>query len=157
LLRQFIDETQEIEVSRVEKTLNTSAKPLDEPVKNEVNSSMQAQSMQAQTQSMPQMQPMPQTQPMPQMQPMQPEPLNDFVDDEESFQEINNLPNINMNMPNMNQNMNMNQNINQNVFEPRRPSITFNPEPSILEFDNIESEIKIEPNDSVFDLEFEEL
>jgi hypothetical protein len=29
LLRQFIDETQEIEVTRVEKTLNTTAKPLE--------------------------------------------------------------------------------------------------------------------------------
>jgi hypothetical protein len=165
LLRQFIDETQEIEVSRVEKTLNTTAKPLDEP-KNEIVN-----------------------QPIVQNQYLQSKPLNQFVDDAESFQEINNMNppmninppinmnqivnepmnmnnmnmnniNQNMNMNNMTQNMNMNQNINmnQNAFEPRKSSIKFNPEPSILEFDNIDSDIKIETNDSeVLDLEFEEL
>jgi hypothetical protein len=156
LLRQFIDETQEIEVSRVEKTLNTTAKPLDEPVKNEIIN-----------------QPMVQTQipiqPQPQIQPLS-NPVNQLID-EESFQEINNMNTPinmnNMNMNNMNQsmnNMNMNQtmnnmnNNNENVFEPRKSSIKFNPEPSILEFDNVETEIKLEPNDSeVLDLEFEEL
>jgi hypothetical protein len=181
LLRQFIDETQEIEVSRVEKTLNTTAKPLDEPVKNEIVN-----------------QPIVQTQTPTQTQSQALQPLsNQFVDDdEESFQEINNMNtpiNINqpmnnmnnmnmnnmnmnnmnmnnmnnmnmnnmnqpMNMNNMNQPMNMNQSMNDNVFEPRKSSITFNPQPSILEFDNLDSEIKLEPNDSeVLDLEFEEL
>ena len=173
LLRQFIDETQEVEVSRVEKTLNTTAKPLDDPVKNEIVNQPMVQT---------------QNQIQAQIQPLQPlsNPVNQFIDnDDESFQEINNMntpinmnmnqPMNNMNMNNMNMNnmnmnnMNMNQpmnNMNQsmnaimneNTFEPRKSSIKFNPEPSILEFDNVDSEIKLEANDTeVLDLEFEEL
>jgi hypothetical protein len=51
------------------------------------------------------------------------------------------------------------ENINGNTqisLEPRKSTIKFNPQPSILEFDNAESEIKLESNE-VVDLEFEEL
>ena len=117
LLRQFIDETQEIEVTRVEKTLNTTAKSLDE-TQNNINVQHSNVSTNVNTNSN----------------------LNS-----------NSNSNLNSNL-NLNSNSNLNSNVNtivnetipielesmqnQNIFEPRRPSISFNPEPSILEIEN---------------------
>jgi ribosome maturation factor RimP len=147
LLRQFIDETQEIEVTRVEKTLNTTAKSLDEnkPIDLQNTQIQQIQQMpqpqiqqiqqmtQPQIQQMPQMtQPQIQQMPQPQMTQIQSRPLN-IQNDTESF--------------------------NSQSYEQRKPSISFNPEPSILEIEN-NSSIKIddinETSESI-NLSFEDL
>ena len=119
LLRQFIDETQEIEVTRVEKTLNTTAKSLDE-TQNNVN----VQNSNVSTN------------------------VNTNVNTNSNLN-VNTNSNLNLNS---NSNLNLNSNVNtivnetipielesmqnENIFEPRRPSISFNPEPSILEIEN---------------------
>jgi hypothetical protein len=139
LLRQFIDETQEIEVTRVEKTLNTTAKPLE--------------SDQGPPQSFPQgpalAQPMAPALVLPQIpsKENQIEPFDEDEEDEEDDDNENNFENINSTPTPVN---------TQISLEPRKSTIKFNPEPSILEFDNPEG-IKLEPNEEIVDLEFEEL
>ena len=131
LLRQFIDETQEIEVTRVEKTLNTTAKSLDETQNNinvqntNVNSNSNSNS-------------------------------NTIVNSNVNTITNSNLNTITNSNVNSNSNSNVNTITNSNVnsnsnetvpieLEPmqnqidlfeRRPSISFNPEPSILEIEN---------------------
>jgi hypothetical protein len=153
LLRQFIDETQEIEVSRVEKTLNTTAKPL-EPMNSSNQNVNQPQNL-----NQPVLQNtnpanivMSTTQPI-QLEPFQSNvPMNENLNlpsnDEEDDEDDNDFDNINenMNTPNFNEPISL---------EPRKSTIKFNPQPSVLEFDKMDSEIKLEPES--FDLEFEEL
>jgi hypothetical protein len=148
LLRQFIDETQEIEVVREETVLNT-AKPLEEipiqtkPFENQitqnVNQTMNQNSVKLEP-SVSSFRPLPKFDP----EPVEPEP--DFE--------------------------NENDNENENVFEPspspvsnfmsdtsRKSSISFNPTDSILEIDNIESlePVQFETLDTPVNLDFEEL
>ena len=123
LLRQFIDETQEIEVTRVEKTLNTTAKPL-EPIKNDtpvqsIENTMQV-SQPPQIPQIPQIQ-IPQ---IPQIQPIQSRSNETFQKEPESFS-------------------NSNYEQSPSNFVGRKPSISFNPEPSILEIEN-NSNIKLD-------------
>jgi len=139
LLRQFIDETQEIEVTRVEKTLNTTAKSLDDTTVNQPQQVQQPVQSQVQTPVQPQMQvqvqPIQQQMQVPQFRPM----LND------SFQILNS------DQP---QRSNISQNDN---FVERKPSISFNPEPSILEIEN-NSNLKLDNFDSdSINLSFEDL
>jgi hypothetical protein len=202
LLRQFIDETQEIEVSRVEKTLNTTAKSLDENQDNvenmhnvqnlqneenillneDTNEPMQNSNFNSINQNI--------------NQNMNMNSINQNMNQNMNMNSINQNMNQNMNMnsinQNMNQNMNMNsinQNMNQNMnmnsinqnmnqksdmFEPRKSSISFNPEPSVLEienndqlnrlnFDNLDSELEsisfeeLDNSNVPIKLEFEEL
>jgi hypothetical protein len=137
LLRQFIDETQEIEVTKVEKTLNTTARPLEN--------------------------------------------VNDIQ---------NSLQNVNQNV-NHNPILNLNKNINEDISnlepfnqpqipqapqsqppeaqmqeESRKSTISFNPEPNILEIENtvededdfeLNTSIKFNEADAPINLEFEEL
>lgn len=170
LLRQFIDETQEIEVTRVEKTLNTVAKPLDTiPINqnpmNQMNPNNQIESLEM------------------------PTPINQMnLNSNQSPMNFNQMNQNPMNQIQMNQSpMNFNQinsNFNQPNFESndplpkmnspifdqspsidsRRQSISFNPEPSILEIEprEIESDkldgISFEDLDSnPVNLDFEEL
>uniref|UniRef100_A0A6C0D1F6 Uncharacterized protein n=1 Tax=viral metagenome TaxID=1070528 RepID=A0A6C0D1F6_9ZZZZ len=155
LLRQFIDETQEVEVTRVEKTLNTTAKSLDaKPLDAKPLESNLGQDQgipQVLPQALPQgpaVQPgpiLPQISPLPQgpglSNEKEIEPFDEDDDeddeDEDNFENINTATNTPISL------------------EPRKSTITFNPQPSILEFDNPEG-IKIESNE-VVDLEFEEL
>jgi hypothetical protein len=149
LLRQFIDETQEVEVTRVEKTLNTTAKPLDTNV---------GQSVQGPPQALPQgpaLAPVAAPSPAPVLSQNLPQPLpsnenqvepfdeedeeeEEEEDDENQFENINSTP------------------VNTDSLEPRKSTIKFNPQPSILEFENPEG-IKLEQNQEIVDLEFEEL
>ena len=149
LLRQFIDETQEIEVTRVEKTLNTTAKPL-EPIDNSV-SNMNVSNMNMNNMNMNQI-------------------INENIEPMQSKPVFR--PSFNNMNENMNQNMNqsMNQISNEND-ETRKSTITFNTEPSILEIENSNfndsDEIKLgDPtsisfedldSDAPLNLEFEEL
>ena len=146
LLRQFIDETQEIEVTRVEKTLNTTAKAL-EPIHNsEVRENiMQPQIPQSQM-SQSQMQ---QSQMLQSRMPQSQMPL-----EKESLQTESNT------FSNSRQTQNSNSESN---FVQKKTSISFNPQPSILEIEN-NSNIKIDDfNDSVsndlesINLSFEDL
>ena len=151
LLRQFIDETQEIEVTRVEKTLNTTAKPL-EPIDNSV-SNMNVSNMNMNNMNNMNMNNMNMNQIMNEnIEPMQSKPV---------FR-----PSFNMN-ENMNQPMNQFSNEND---ETRKSTITFNSEPSILEIENSNfndsDEIKLDDpsisfedldTDAPLNLEFEEL
>jgi hypothetical protein len=143
LLRQFIDETQEIEVVREETVLNT-AKPLEEipiqtkPFENQitqtVNQTMNQNSVKIEP-SVSAFKPAPKFEPEP-------------VESEPDF-----------------------ENKNENVFEStpvsnfmsdtsRKSSISFNPTDSILEIDNIESldePVQFETLDTPVNLDFEEL
>jgi hypothetical protein len=134
LLRQFIDETQEIEVTRVEKTLNTTAKPL-EPFKNDTNSSSDLRENLNHTQVQPQLhtqvQPQVHAQIQPQVQPQVHAQIQQGLPSNESFQTPISFSNV-----------------DQSNFVQRKPSISFNPEPSILEIEN-NSSIKLDNfNDS---------
>ena len=155
LLRQFIDETQEIEVTRVEKTLNTTAKPLEPVVpvnenkfENEVNVEKFQEPMQNQFNT----------------NSVNIRPNSNFNSNINSNFNQNANFNSNFNQPqNSNLNTNFNQpqnaNFNQNIFdEPRKQSIKFNSEPSILEIENNSQsdQIKIE-GDLDSSISFEEL
>ena len=153
LLRQFIDETQEIEVTRVEKTLNTTAKPL-EPMNQVLQEPMQINptSSTSSTTSPTSMfneniTQMPQG-PSIQSAPLSPMPFKSFNESQ------------------------LNSNLNSNPMPPdesRKSTITFNSEPSILEIENSmndSDEIKLEESSISFEdldtdipvnLEFEEL
>ena len=160
LLRQFIDETQEIEVTRVEKTLNTTAKPL-EPIHSTMNVSNTNMNDVNMNQSMNE-----------NMKNMNFQNENEIIEPLETKQFRPSF-NINENMnQSMNQNLNKNMNnSNENLGESRKSTITFNSEPSILEIENSDSldsdEIKLgEPTsisfedldtDTPLNLEFEEL
>jgi hypothetical protein len=141
LLRQFIDETQEIEVTRVEKTLNTTAKSL-EPNEND---NMQPINQNMTPAPMPVSMPAPMPAPVPAPAPFPvPPPFPIFND------QLN---------PN-----------SGSLDESRKSTITFNSQPSILEiennsFTNDSDEIKLEDSSISFEdldtepinLEFEEL
>ena len=144
LLRQFIDETQEIEVTRVEKTLNTTAKPL-EPMNERLQEPMQMNTPTSMfNETIPQL---PQG-PSIQSAPLSPTPFKSFDDSQ------------------LNSNLNTNQ---MPLDESRKSTITFNSEPSILEIENSmndSDEIKLEESSISFEdldtdipvnLEFEEL
>lgn len=171
LLRQFIDETQEVEVTRVEKTLNTVAKPLTEPVEN-FQGSNQANQVNQVNQNLNQVN--------------QVNQVNQMNQVNQGFNQVNQGLNQNLNQGfnQVNQSLNILEpndfnSINQtnsiqnfdapklNFDEPRRASISFNPEPSILEIEprEIESDkldgisfddLDSTPGNSV-SLEFEEL
>jgi hypothetical protein len=156
LLRQFIDETQEIEVTRVEKTLNTTAKSLESP--NSSNVSKPTNIMNENLNEI-----IHET-----VEPMQSKPVF-----QPSFNNINeNMNQSNQSMNQSNQSMNQsNQFSNENVDESRKSTITFNSEPSILEIENSnfnldsdeiklgDSSISFEDldSDAPLNLEFEEL
>ncbi len=142
LLRQFIDETQEIEVCRVEKTLNTTAKPL-EPVNQPLQEPMQINQSNSMFNE--------NTTPLPAQTPA-------------PFQAFNESQNINSNT--------MSNTMSNTIIptESRKSTITFNSEPSILEIENSDmndsDEIKLEESSISFEeldtdvplnLEFEEL
>jgi hypothetical protein len=153
LLRQFIDETQEIEVTRVEKTLNTTAKSLEPPIDNSVsnmnvsNTNMNNTNFQKENENI--------------LEPMQPNPIV-----RSNFTNMNQSINQSMNQP---MNQSMNKFTNENFDESRKSTIKFNSEPSILEIENSDSldEIKLgDPtsisfedldSDTPLNLEFEEL
>ena len=117
LLRQFIDETQEIEVTRVEKTLNTTAKGLEpkNTIPNTIPVNQPQESPQESQSQLTQMHNRPTS-----------NSTNPFQKDSDSFQNLNSEP----------------QRSYQNNFVERKPSISFNPEPSILEIEN-NSSIKL--------------
>ena len=138
LLRQFIDETQEIEVTRVEKTLNTTAKSLDEkPMQSNQpeskNEGLNALNQTNLTNSTLQ---------------INSEPMQNKIDHEinQSMNQMNlnqsNQTNQSNQMNQTNQSNQMNEsnqsnqmNLNQ-MNQPKATSISFNPEPSILEIEN---------------------
>jgi len=153
LLRQFIDETQEIEVTRVEKTLNTTAKSLEPTPDNSVSN------MNVNNTTMNNMN----------MNNMNMDNMN-FQNEDENIIEPMQSPIVRPKFTNMNQSMN--QSSNENLDELRKSTIKFNSEPSILEIENnsdsLDSdEIKLgEPtsisfedldSDAPLNLEFEEL
>jgi hypothetical protein len=171
LLRQFIDETQEIEVTRVEKTLNTTAKPLEpqdnsNSLSNMNMSNTPINNMNFQNENF--------------LEPMESKPMSRPSFNMNQSNQPMNQSNQNMNQSNQpmnqsNQPMNqsnqpMNQS-NENMNQSRKSTITFNSEPSILEIEsnsNLDSdEIKLgEPTsisfeeldtDAPLNLEFEEL
>jgi hypothetical protein len=149
LLRQFIDETQEIEVTRVEKTLNTTAKPLEplqEPMQINQSGSMFNENIKPLQANAPQAN-APQANAPQANAPQVNAPF-------QSFNESNLMSNINSTIPD----------------ESRKSTITFNSEPSILEIENSDmndsDEIKLEESNISFEdldtdipvnLEFEEL
>jgi len=153
LLRQFIDETQEIEVTRVEKTLNTVAKPLD-PISinqnpmNQMNTTNQIETLE--------------NQPISQNNQMN----SNFNQSPMNFNQMNQSPmnfnqiNSNFNQPNFESNgfdQPLKINSNTPIFDPpaidsRRQSISFNPEPSILEIEPRETE-----SDKLDSISFEDL
>ena len=162
LLRQFIDETQEIEVTRVEKTLNTTAKSLDENQPVNSPSIQHVQNISPLNQDTMELEPMKNS--------MNPNNQNH----QNQMNQIISQNNQNQNQMNQNQmnqiisqNNQNNQNMNSDIFEPRRQSISFNPEPSILEienndmnFDNLDLDletISFEESGTPIKLEFEEL
>jgi hypothetical protein len=174
LLRQFIDETQEVEVTRVEKTLNTIAKPLDpvpiNPV-NQMNSNNQIESLDPMNQSNFNESPINSINQMNQMNQMNPSmnqmsPMN-------SMNQMNPMNPMNsmspMNQSNLNQDSNTPfdrpSSFDSRSFDSRKQSISFNPEPSILEIEprEVNSDIKLdgisfEDLDSApVNLDFEEL
>jgi hypothetical protein len=165
LLRQFIDETQEIEVTRVEKTLNTTAKPLEPmPVEPAVNEPFENEPSQNSNQ-------------VNRTMFNQPSPMNQ-MNQTNQMNQINQTNQMNqMNQTNqtnsMNQMNSMNQN-NENIQNTtnfmqnseKKSSIQFNPEPSILEFEknipdldnfDLNEPISFEELDTPINLEFEEL
>lgn len=166
LLRQFIDETQEIEVTRVEKTLNTVAKPLDTiPINpnpmNPINQTPMNSINHIESLEMPT--PMNQINlnsnfnqtPISPISPMNQSPMN--------FNQIN----TNFNQSNFESNDPLPK-INSPIFDSssidsRRQSISFNPEPSILEIEPREMEDKLDGisfedlDSNPVNLDFEEL
>ena len=161
LLRQFIDETQEIEVSRVEKTLNTTAKSLDETQYNPGNISNVNRENRENRETTENIN----IQNIQNIQNIS--PLKNTI-------EIETEPMQNSNINSMNQMIDSTMNsANQtvNIVESKRPSISFNPEPSILEienndmkfddikFDNLDDleSVSFESLDNPIKLEFEEL
>jgi hypothetical protein len=147
LLRQFIDETQEIEVTRVEKTLNTTAKPLVDTKSNNVTENTNPSHIepQVQPQMQNQMQPPAQPQMQPQMQPQIQPQMQPLVPSQEYQMPLR--PMLNNKIYDSEDN-----------FVQKKPSISFNPEPSILEIEN-NSTIKLDNfNDSEsINLSFEDL
>jgi hypothetical protein len=155
LLRQFIDETQEIEVTRVEKTLNTTAKalePLQEPIQINQSGSMFNENIK----------PLPANAPFQSNAPAN-APFQSNAPANAPFQAFNeSQPNTILNTR---------SNINSTIpDESRKSTITFNSEPSILEIENSDMndshEIKLEESNISFEdldtdipvnLEFEEL
>ena len=124
LLRQFIDETQEIEVTRVEKTLNTTAKPLEPEDNENIEPSNVIEPM---------------TQPQVQNNSIQPvQNSNNFTPLQNNSTPLQNnstpLQN-NSNFQPIQPQLPFKQNINLPE-EPRKSTIKFNPEPSILEIEN---------------------
>ena len=165
LLRQFIDETQEIEVTRVEKTLNTVAKPLDPiPInQNPMNVNNQIESLEMPT-PISQMNLNSNQSPMNQMNQSPMNQMNQLNQSPMNFNQINSI-NSNFNQPNFESNEpKMNSPSFDPIIDSRRQSISFNPEPSILEIEprEIESDkldgISFEDLDSnPVNLDFEEL
>ena len=164
LLRQFIDETQEIEVTRVEKTLNTTAKPLEplqEPMQINQSGSMFNENIKPLQANAPQAN-APQANAPQANAPQANAPQTNGSQTNgpqvnapfQSFNESNLMSNINSTIPD----------------ESRKSTITFNSEPSILEIENSDmndsDEIKLEESNISFEdldtdipvnLEFEEL
>jgi hypothetical protein len=189
LLRQFIDETQEIEVTRVEKTLNTVAKPLDSlPINTNPMNPNPIESLELPNQSMNQGSISPMNQGS--MTSMNQGSMTSMNQGSMTSMNQGSMTSMNQgSMTSMNPSMNQmnftqnNSNFNQpkqfdsilsnsmNFDEPqhvdsRRQSISFNPEPSILEIEprEINSEkldgISFEDLDSSsapVSLDFEEL
>ena len=157
LLRQFIDETQEIEVTRVEKTLNTTAKPLEplqEPMQINQSGTMFNENIK----------------PLPANAPSN-GPSNGPFQANAPSNGQSNAPFQAFNESQSNTILNARSNINSTIpDESRKSTITFNSEPSILEIENSDmndsDEIKLEESNISFEdldtdipvnLEFEEL
>lgn len=140
LLRQFIDETQEIEVTRVEKTLNTTAKSLDENQYKPGNISNVNRENRETIENRENMN----------IQNIQNiSPLKNTIEIETEPMQNSNLNSINQMIDST---MNStNQTIN--IVESKRPSISFNPEPSILEIENNDMKIHDMKYDNLDDLE----
>jgi len=144
LLRQYIDETQEIEVTKVEKVMNTTAKPMDNNTNNNTNNT----NTNSNNKSF--------------------DEINESFDNSVKINtEANSIPNKSEPM-NMNTNMNTNMNANKfsfndsiktdDIYE-RKPSISFNPVPSVLEIEgnNNDDSIKIGDESTNTSISFEEL
>ncbi len=110
LLRQFIDETQEIEVTRVEKTLNTTAKPLEpEPSVKQNNATMTTMTTMDTINTM--------------------DTMNQTIQEPMQLNQVNQ---INKDIQPL-ESVSINSSDNS---ESRKPTIKFNSEPSILEIEN---------------------
>jgi hypothetical protein len=136
LLRQFIDETQEIEVTKVEKVLNTTAKPMNDNMNNVSNVSNVSNVPNVSNTS--------------------------NSNTKSSFDEINSESfdnSVKMNteansIPNKTDSINLNSN---DIYK-RKPSISFNPVPSVLEIErNVDDSIKIGDESTNTSISFEEL
>ena len=141
LLRQFIDETQEVEVTRVEKTLNTTAKPLEPlPVENTNTNTMNHMNTNNMNQNNIESQNTAQFTPSTGFK----DPRNDpVIEQREHFRDqspFNVTPSANFNQsPQINNFTNINSN------DERKSTIKFNSEPSILE---IENSLNLEPDEN---------